>query len=323
MINGKQCTILWHVDDLKISHVDANVVSDVIRQLEETFGNEAPLTVTRGKIHEYLGMTLDFSKPEKAMILMIEYIDNILKDMPAEFDGYAATPAANHLFMVNEDATKLDEDKADMFHHNVAKLLFLCKRARPDIQTAVAFLCTRVKGPDTDNYKKLGRVIKYLRFTRTMPLTLEGDNACIIKWWIDASFAVHPDMKSHTGGTMSLGKGSPYSTSTRHKLNTKSSTEAELVGVNDVMPQVLWTCYFLEAQGYGVNDSIIYQDNQSAILLEKNGRKSSNKRTKHLNCRFYLIATNQISNNELSVEYCPTEEMAGDFYTKTLQRKLV
>jgi hypothetical protein len=104
-----------------------------------------------------------------------------------------------------------------------------------------------------------------------MSLTLEGDNACIIKWWIDASFVVHPDMKSHTGGTMSLGKGSPYSTSTRHKLNTKSSTEAELVGVNDVMPQVLWTRYFLEAQGYGVNDSIIYQDNQSAILLEWTG----------------------------------------------------
>jgi hypothetical protein len=306
------------VDDLKISHVDANVVTGVIQQLEETFGNKAPLTVTWGKVHEYLGMTLDFSKPEKAMILKIEYIDNILKDMSTEFDGYAATPAANHLFMVNENATKLDEDKADMFHHNVAKLLFLCKRARPDIQTAVAFLCTRVKGPDTDDYKKLGRVIKYLRFTRTMPLTLEGDNTCIIKWWIDASFAVHPDMKSHTGGTMSLGKGSPYSTSTRHKLNTKSSTEAELVGVNDVMPQVLWTRYFLEAQWYGVNDSIIYQDNQSAILLEKNGRASSGKRTRHINIRYFFVA-DRVASNEVSIEYCPTGEMVADFFTKPLQ----
>jgi hypothetical protein len=91
----------------------------------------------------------------------------------------------------------------------------------------------------------------------------------IVKWWVDASFAVHPDMKSHTGDIMSLGKGAIYGTSTRQKMSTKSSTEAKLVGVNDVMPQVLWTRYFLEAQGYGV--AIVYQDNQSSILLEKHG----------------------------------------------------
>ena len=75
----------------------------------------------------------------------------------------------------------------------------------------------------------------------------------------NASFAVHHDMKSHTGATMSLGKGSVYLTLVRQKLNTKSSTEAELVGVDDVMPQVIWMRYFLEAQGsYGVRESKIY-----------------------------------------------------------------
>jgi hypothetical protein len=74
--------------------------------------------------------------------------------------GVAAAPAANHLFDVNEDGEKLDEETAQLFHHFVAKLLFLCKRARPDIQTSVAFLCTRVKAPDCDDYKKLGRTMK-------------------------------------------------------------------------------------------------------------------------------------------------------------------
>ena len=69
-----------------------------------------------------------------------------------------------------------------MFHHNVAKLLFLCKRARPDIQTAVTFLTTCVMAPDEDDYKKLARVMKYLRGTRTMPLTLEADNLRLVKW---------------------------------------------------------------------------------------------------------------------------------------------
>jgi hypothetical protein len=95
-----------------------------------------------------------------------------------------------------------------------AQLLFLSKRARPDIQTAVAFLCTRVKSPDEDDWKKLARVIKYLRGTASMPLTLEACNLQVIKWWVDASYAVHDDMKSHTGGIMTMGKGVVYATST-------------------------------------------------------------------------------------------------------------
>ena len=98
-----------------------------------------------------------------------------------------------------------------------------------------------MKAPDEDDYKKLCHVMRYLRGTIDMPLTLEANNMSIVKWWVDASFAVHPDMKSHTGGTMTLGKGMIYSASTQQKLNTKSLTEGELVGVNDVMPQVLWT----------------------------------------------------------------------------------
>jgi hypothetical protein len=102
-----------------------------------------------------------------------------------------------------------------MFHTNTAKLLFLSKWARPDIQPAVAYLTTQVISPDEDDYKKLSRVMKYLRGSIDRVLTLEADKAHVVKWWVDAAFAVHHDMKSHTGGTMSLGKGSIYSTSVR------------------------------------------------------------------------------------------------------------
>jgi hypothetical protein len=163
------------------------------------------------------------------------------------------------------------------------------------VQTAVAFLCTRVKAPDVDDCKKLCRVMCYLRATWTMPLTLEADETNIIKWWADAAYAVHPDMRSHTGGAMTMGRGVVYGTSTHQKLATKSSTEAELVGASDIMPQVLWTSYFLEAQGYAVSDSVVYQDNQSVILLEKNGRASSSKRTRHINIRYFFV-TDRIAN---------------------------
>jgi hypothetical protein len=144
-------------------------------------------------------MTLDYTTPGKVSFMMTDYIQGMLSDLPADMDGEAATPAPNHLFEVNERSSdmQLDPVTADLFHHNVAKLHFLCKRACPDIQTAVSFLCTRVKGPDTDDYKKLARVMRYLRATIGMPLTLEADDVQIIKWWADASFAVHPDMRSH------------------------------------------------------------------------------------------------------------------------------
>jgi hypothetical protein len=317
-INGKQCTILWHVDDLKISHVDSSVVDQVLVQLNDEYGKEAPLTVTRGKVHDYLGLTLDFTEDGKVAIRMEDYVEGILEDAPDDMDGEAPTPAAQHLFTVNDDGEKLGQDDADLFHQMTAKLLFLGKRGRPDIQAAVAFLTTRVKAPDTDDYKKLARTVKYLRATPKLVLTLEADGIAVTKWWVDAAFAVHRDMKSHTGGTMSMGKGSAYSTSIRQKLNTTSSTEAEVVGVADVMPMILWTRYFLEAQGYDVEKTKVYQDNMSSILLEKNGRASSGKRTRHINIRYFFVA-DRVKSQEIEIKHCPTDDMTGDFFTKPLQ----
>jgi hypothetical protein len=318
MFNGKQCTALWHVDDLKISHVDENVNEGVLKFLNARHGEETPLTVTRGDIHEYLGMTIDYGTEGKVIIRMDDYVENMLEDVPDDMSGVATTPAAARLFKVDDTAEDLSQDGSELFHSITAKLLFLCKRARPDMQTPIAFLCTRVQKPNIDDYNKLRRVVNYLRGTKKMCLTLEADDLQVIKWWIDASFAVHQDMRSHTGGTMSFGKGSVYSTSIRQKLTTKSSTEAELVGVDDVMPQVLWTRQFMEGQGYEIRDNIIYQDNQSAMLLEQNGQRSSTKRTRHLNIRYFFV-TDRIQAKQLTVEYCPTGEMWADPFTKPLQ----
>jgi hypothetical protein len=160
--------------------------------------------------------------------------------------------------------------------------------------------------------------LRYLRDSRDLPLTLQADGTGVIYWWIDASFAVHPDMRSHTGATMSMGAGSIFSVSRRQRLNTRSSTEAELVGVNDVMPLVLWTRLFLMGQGYTVKDNVVFQDNQSAMLLENNGKMSSSKRTRHLEIRYFFV-TDNINKKNLRVEYCPTDDMLADFFTKPLQ----
>ena len=321
MINGKQCTIVWHVDDLKMSHMEQEVLDEIIGKLTSKYGNEKGLTVQRGKKHEYLGMTIEYTDDRKVKFTMVDYIDGLLSEMTDDMKGVAVTPAASHLNEVNDKAEKLSDTRRDTFHHLTAKILYLSKRARPDLQTAVSFLTTRIMQPDIDDWKKLSRCLKYLRGTRRLPMILGGNDEVDLKWWIDASFAVHPDMRSHTGMTMSLGHGCPYSSTNKQKINTKSSTEAELVGVADGLPMVIWTRNFLEAQGLTVNDNVIYQDNMSAILLERNGRSSSGKRTRHINIRYFFVA-DRIRNGELRVAYCPTEEMVADFYTKPIQRRL-
>ena len=78
-------------------------------------------------------------------------------------------------------------------------------------------------------------------------------------------------------------------------MNTRSSTEAELIGADDLSVMMLWTKLFMEAQGYHIEKNILMQDNQSAMKLEKNGKKSSSKRTRHLNIKYFFL-TDQIQN---------------------------
>ena len=116
-------------------------------------------------------------------------------------------------------------------------------------------------------------------------------------------------------------RGSIISISKKQELNTKSLTEAELIGADDAMPHMLWTRYFLEAQGYGIDKNILYQDNISAMLLEKNGNKSSTKSTKYINVRYYFIK-DRLETGDVVIENFPTEKFLGYHFTKPLQGAL-
>jgi hypothetical protein len=117
---------------------------------------------------------------------------------------------------------------------------------------------------------------------------------------------------------MSIGMGSITGISKKQKINTRSSTESELVGVHDVAPQMLWTRYFIEAQGYKLKESILNQDNMSAMLLETNGKESSSKRTKHINVRYFFIK-DRVGAGEITIKNCPTNDMLADHFTKPVQ----
>ena len=153
------------------------------------------------------------------------------------------------------------------------KLLYVSKRARLDIELPIAFFCTRVSSSTEQDWLKLKRVLEYLYGTLEKTLTLGADDIRKMKTWVDASYAVHKDMKSHTGGVVSFGRSAALSKSSKQRLNVKSSTEAELVGTSGYLPYPIWSKKFLEYQGYLIEETIFYQDNQSAMRFEKNGRK--------------------------------------------------
>jgi hypothetical protein len=160
-------------------------------------------------------------------------------------------------------------------------------------------------------------LIDFLKVTVNDGLTLQADKNISIHWYLDATFAVHSDFKSHTGACMTLGQGAITSISTKQKINTRSSTKAELVSTDDIISKVIWTKHFIEDQGHKVDQNIIHRDNQSAMKLEQNGKASCGKGTRHFNIKYFYI-TDLIQRKEVSIEYCPTEQMIADFMTKPL-----
>jgi hypothetical protein len=319
VVEGKQLTVCWHIDDLKASHMDPKVIVSFAEWAKKMYASIGELKVHRGKIHEYLGMKLDYSEPGKLKVDMVDYVQSMLNSFPQECHKGAqvASPWNENLFKVHPKSPKLPLEQAQQFHTTTAQALFLCKRARPDICPAVAFLTTRVQAPNEDDWSKLCRMMKWLGQTWNDCLTLESDGKRIGRWYVDVSFAVHPDFRSHTGGAFTLGKGALSNTSKKQGLNTRSSTEAEIVGADDMVGPMLWTGRFLEAQGYPLKQNVMYQDNQSAILLETNGRKSAGKRSRHLDIRYFFVADQQ-NKGHITIEYCPTDEMIGDYHTKPL-----
>jgi hypothetical protein len=136
----------------------------------------------------------------------------------------------------------------------------------------------------------------------------------MLKWYVDGSHNVHWDCRGHGGAVFSLGRGVTSSYSRKLKLNTRSSTETELVTADMFMPEMLWSLHFIQAQGYKTECVGLYQDNSSTQLLIKNGKMSSGKKTKHIKAKFFFIK-DRVDDREIKVIDCPTEEMWADIMT--------
>ena len=315
IINGKQCTVVLHVDDLKISHVDKKAIEWTIGQLEKEYGK---LETQEGTVLEYLGLELDYSREGVVMIGATEYIKKAINAYGDDLLHRAKTPATDDLFQINDDSPKLEEPERRKFHSTFALCLWIGMMARPDILVALSFLGKRTTKASKEDEKKLLRLLSYLKATIEKRLTLGADEMKVIKWWADSSFAVHHDMKSHSGLFGTLGRGAIFARSSGQKINTISSTEAEIVASSEVLSQLLWTTSFLRHQGYAVHNAILHQDNQAAILMQENGVLSRRRKSRHIDIKFFFVK-DRIGRGEVEIVHCGTEKMTADFLTKPLQ----
>ena len=294
------------------------MVDVILEALELKFGK---MTIKRGKKHTFVGMDIEFIKDRRVKISMIDYIKECMSVYGEDKLKNRRTPAGHDLFDTNDESPQLNEECSDLFHDIVAKLLYVSKRARLDIEPTRSFLCTRVSKSTQEDWTKLGRLLGYLKGTLDMPRIIGCDRLDVFYSWADASYAIHPDMKGHTGGVTSFGVGVTHTKCSKQKINTKSSTESEIVGASDYITFMVWLAGFMLEQGMVINKKIFFQDNMSAMQIEKNGIFSSSAKTRHLNIRHFFIK-DILQRENIDMKHCPTMSMIADFFTKPQQGKL-
>jgi len=311
---GSQVTVVLHVDDLMITSVSQQLIDDFHVYLNSVYPETKS---TQGPIVNYLGMCFDFSGDGEVRITMENCVNDILKSC-GEIT-MKPTPASSSLFDINSDQVKASEEQRKTFHTLVAKMLYLAKRVRPECLTAVAFLSTRVQACDLDDMAKLKRLLGYVKGTATRGIVLRVGEKMTVKAYIDAAYGVHTDSgKSHTGCAIVLGDaGALFAKSAKQKIVTKSSTEAELVGLSDTASQAIHLRNFVLAQGYETGPAVIYQDNLSCMALMKRGSPGS-ERSRHINIRHFWVKE-KVDSGEVMIEHLSTKQMMANILTKPVQ----
>jgi Reverse transcriptase (RNA-dependent DNA polymerase) len=219
-----QCTVCVHVDDLMIMCKSKSMINDLKEGLTKRYGE---ISLKHGPIINYLGMALDYSHAGQVEVTMSGYTDELLKS--SGIPSAARTPGTDGLFEVRDTALPVPEEVRVWFHKHVAMILYLAKPARPELLTAVSFLATRVTKCDADDVEKLIRLIRYIRGTREMGMLLwPGVSGIFFRaphLFVDASYGVHVDGRSHTGSCVVIGDlGAVHCRSSKQQIVTKSST---------------------------------------------------------------------------------------------------
>ena len=185
-IDGQQCTIAWYVDDNKLSHKDPKVVSKILEEIDKVYPG---LVISRGKKHTLLGMDIEFIGNGRLTIGTKEYILEAFDTFGENVSQKVTSPANLGLFKIDDNSPLLNPEKSDKFHSVTEKILWVEKRGRPDIETAISFLCTRVLNPTEQDWKKLRRLLCFFNGTIDDVRVLGADELDSLLTFVDAAYA--------------------------------------------------------------------------------------------------------------------------------------
>lgn len=317
-IDGVILCVIIHVDDLKVS---SSVVAN-IHQLYEQLENAYTRINMEDHIetgNEYLGFRIQYATGV-AYLSMNNHIDDVIDEMEGHLNQNYSISSPGDIWIfkqseIDEDNDLLPQNLKRKFHRIVAKLLFVSKRVRPDLLLVISYLSTRVSEPTCYDWLKLVRCVRYLRNTRKLCLILKPSELKIIAY-IDASFNSYGNGIGQSGSVITIGDAPISFRSTKQKIVTKSSAEAELYALAEEGSRVIGMKNIMNELGYDIGPALIYTDSKSAIAMLENGRPISN-RSKHINLRYFFLH-DRIKSGEVDIKFIPSEQMKADFLTKPL-----
>jgi hypothetical protein len=302
--------LIIYVDDILIL-ADDEETKRLIGVFEKEF---RWITHSTGSEQSYLGMIMRMENG-MATFDMMYYIKKLL-------EGHSnlqskATPGGKNTFVIKEGTQRLSEEKWRMFHTQVARLIYLSKRARPDIVTVTSFLCTRVQYAMEEDWKKLLKVLGYLLATKEQCMILCTGGSTQLKAYIDALFALHGDSKSHTRAVIFMGGALVFAASCKQKCVMKRPTESELVDLLDNLGFVELFKEFLTLCGEPWKASAKNLPRQY-LFTSLVTRGGDVVRTKHPRVRMNLTKE-AIEEKRVQVEHIRTKKMVADGFMKPLE----
>jgi histone deacetylase 1/2 len=311
--------LLLYVDDIKIFGNEKNI-GEFIKEFSKVY----EVSIGDREVHTYLGMKFDYSVKGEVVITVPRILDEALEEMKTHMNEKQIEkyPCDENLFEIKEDSDQLDDERKALFHSVVYKLLYVAIRVEIRILLAVNFLTSRVQNPTEEDWMKLLQVMQYIKCTTRSGIKFKPDGESFrLDQYIDVSHASHrPSYRSQTGDVLFLNGCLVQAHTGKQRLNTKSSTESELVGVSDRAGVCIWTKNFLVEMNFVVKSAVIHQDNQASINLIRNG-KSFSDRTRHMNIRLFWIK-DAVNKKVFDIVHTGTKEMKADVLSKPVIGKL-
>jgi len=306
--------ILVYVDDLLIVASNLNRINDIKIIMKERFRMK-----DLGELSMFVGMEIDIKREQqKILITQNRYAERILKEFNMSESKVSTTPMESNSKL--KDAASVNENELFDCEYRklVGSLLYLSTHTRPDIAEAVGCLSRNLERPTKEHWDAGMKVLRYLKGTINYGINFQGKNMKL-EGYSDASWASTPDMKSISGYVFMFNNAPISWRSKKQTVVALSSTESEYVALAECIKEAIWLKkLFIELDIMKVNEPVlIFEDNQSCIKISKND--SNHGRMKHVNIKYHFIRE-QVESGEVKIQYCKTENMKADMFTKSLAK---